>query len=125
MCCVLMWVRAEPQWTLADGGRSQADCHRTTRPFPPPPPPPQSSPRPPPILPSNIIHLHAIFGAAVMLQAFGQEMAWASHLSVPAIMVPTPSFACFNYAAHLNRFMTASSFLHVRYPGRALVLVWE
>jgi protein arginine N-methyltransferase 5 len=47
-------------------------------------------------------------------KAFAQEMAWASHLSVPAIMLPTPAFNCFNYSASVNRFLAASSFLHVR-----------
>ena len=53
-------------------------------------------------------------------QAFAQEMAWASHLSVPAIMLPTPEFACFNYSAAVNRFLAASSFLHVRVDTGAL-----
>lgn len=47
-------------------------------------------------------------------QAFKQELAWASHLGVPAIIIPRPQFRCFNYAHHLSQAVTGGSYLNVR-----------
>jgi protein arginine N-methyltransferase 5 len=44
-------------------------------------------------------------------KAFKEEIAWASHLSVPAIITPFPTFNCFNYARHLNAAVQPGSFL--------------
>ena len=47
-------------------------------------------------------------------KAFKQEMAFASHLSVPAVLAPPPTFASFNYAHLMNQTLQSSSFIHVR-----------
>lgn len=52
--------------------------------------------------------------------ALRQELQWASHLGVPAVLAPPPSGATgsgplssSNYGAHLNQILEASSLLHI------------
>ncbi|DAZ97411.1 TPA: hypothetical protein N0F65_011295 [Lagenidium giganteum] len=52
-------------------------------------------------------------------KVFKQEIAWASHLSVPAVLLPTPSAQkCSNYARVLNQSATQAQYLQfwVRVP---------
>ncbi|KAG6610513.1 Protein arginine N-methyltransferase [Phytophthora cinnamomi] len=53
-------------------------------------------------------------------KVFKQEVAWASHLSVPAVMLPTPrhAHASANYARVLNQSLTQAQYLQfwVRIP---------
>ena len=53
-------------------------------------------------------------------KAFKQEVAWASHLSVPAVMLPTPRHAhnSSNYARILNQSLTQAQYVQfwVRIP---------
>lgn len=46
-------------------------------------------------------------------QAFKQEVAWASHLGVPAVLVSLPQRAtCANLAHHINSVVQQSSYVH-------------
>ncbi|RLN10048.1 hypothetical protein BBJ28_00013530 [Nothophytophthora sp. Chile5] len=53
-------------------------------------------------------------------KVFKQEVAWASHLSVPAVLLPAPrhAHACANYARVLNQSLTQAQYLQfwVRIP---------
>lgn len=42
-----------------------------------------------------------------------QEMAWASHLGVPAVMAPTPRGSVANYAMHVNQTVQSASGIHL------------
>ena len=56
------------------------------------------------------------------LKAFREEIAWSTHLGVPAVLLPAPSFLpkveCVNYAHALNQLVQKSYHLHawVRVP---------
>jgi hypothetical protein len=39
--------------------------------------------------------------------AMKQEVAWATHLGLPAILMPTPSYDCANYARVANQLLQA------------------
>jgi len=47
-----------------------------------------------------------------------QEMSWATHLSLPAVLLPPPSIACANYSSILSRFSNSLIYtqLLVRIP---------
>ncbi|TMW67142.1 hypothetical protein Poli38472_012258 [Pythium oligandrum] len=51
-------------------------------------------------------------------KAFKQEVAWATHLSVPAVLLPTPTPRCANYARLVNQSATQAQYLQfwVRVP---------
>jgi protein arginine N-methyltransferase 5 len=51
-------------------------------------------------------------------RAWKAEMAWASHLGVPAVMAPPPRLPVANYAMHANQTVQASGAVHlwVRVP---------
>jgi protein arginine N-methyltransferase 5 len=53
-------------------------------------------------------------------KAFKEEVAWASHLGVPAVLAPTPSSesACANYAMLINQTVQSGSLVHfwIRIP---------
>ncbi|KAJ0392855.1 hypothetical protein ATCC90586_004138 [Pythium insidiosum] len=51
-------------------------------------------------------------------KAFKQEIAWATHLSVPSVVLPTPSRECTNYARVLQQCVTQAQYLQfwVRVP---------
>ena len=46
-------------------------------------------------------------------RAFKQELAWASHLSVPAVMIPTPSKNCCNLSRCLNQALLQATYLQI------------
>ena len=46
------------------------------------------------------------------IKTFKEELAWCSHLGVPAILCPPVTSNCFTYAQLLTQAVTASSFLH-------------
>lgn len=48
-------------------------------------------------------------------KVFKQEVAWASHLSVPAVLLPTPRHhtSSANYARVLNQSVTQAQYLQV------------
>ena len=50
--------------------------------------------------------------------ALRQELMWAAHLSLHAVLLPTPSFSAANYARVVNQFLSAlsSTALWVRVP---------
>lgn len=52
------------------------------------------------------------------VKVFKQEIAWATHLSVPAVLLPTPTLSCTNYARCLNEVILQLNFLQawVRVP---------
>lgn len=45
------------------------------------------------------------------MKAFKEELAWCSHLGVPAVLCPPITANCFTYAQALTQAVTASSFL--------------
>jgi protein arginine N-methyltransferase 5 len=51
-------------------------------------------------------------------KVFKQEIAWATHLSVPAVLLPTPQIQCFNYGRVLNQSVLNAQYLQfwVRIP---------
>ena len=46
-------------------------------------------------------------------RAFKQELAWASHLSVPAVMIPTPTKNCCNLSRCLNQALLQATYLQI------------
>ena len=71
---------------------------------------------------SKWIHLDAACAAqrASAEKVFKQEIAWATHLSVPAVLLPAPRQAdpCFNYARVLNQSALQAQYLQVAsYPS--------
>jgi protein arginine N-methyltransferase 5 len=46
-------------------------------------------------------------------KALKQELAWAVHLSVPAVLLPTPSFDCANFAHVINQFALSAQYLEL------------
>ena len=55
--------------------------------------------------------------------AFKQELAWASHLSLPALLLPPPGSGCVNYAHCVNQTTLANPAMQmwVRVPLHALL----
>ncbi len=48
----------------------------------------------------------------LLKQAFKQEIAWATHLSLSAIILPTPAFNSANYARVINQITLNLSYMH-------------
>jgi protein arginine N-methyltransferase 5 len=44
-------------------------------------------------------------------KALKQELAWAVHLSVPAVLLPTPNIDCANFSHIINQFALSSQYL--------------
>eukprot|EP01100_Stratorugosa_tubuloviscum_P003408 TRINITY_DN1821_c3_g1_i1.p1 TRINITY_DN1821_c3_g1~~TRINITY_DN1821_c3_g1_i1.p1 ORF type:complete len:645 (-),score=289.85 TRINITY_DN1821_c3_g1_i1:119-2053(-) len=47
------------------------------------------------------------------LAALKQEFAWASHLNLPAILLPTPNINCINYAQAINQLITSVTSMQI------------
>ena len=45
--------------------------------------------------------------------AFKQEVAWATHLSVPAVLLPAPGLSCANYARQINQLALSATYLQL------------
>jgi len=46
-------------------------------------------------------------------KAFKQEIAWATHLSLPAVLLPSPSYEAVNYSRVINEIALNLSYMHV------------
>ena len=58
-----------------------------------------------PLLLSNLANFYIIG------QAFKQEIAWATHLSLSAVLLPTPSYNSVNYARVINQIALNLSYM--------------
>lgn len=46
-------------------------------------------------------------------KAFLQEMSWASHLTLGAVMIPTPNYDCANYASVVNCIINTVHYVNI------------